>query len=290
MEGSQTGPASAEMQLPERIDYEWLRSQATKPREARLETLLAERKDDLSDLFIALRDKSRPSDFESGLKGRKRRKLVREGKPEPEQAAGVEEFLRRYQDAQTLREIDLSLPPLSPSPPPISPGKGKATDETLAPVEDEEEDLDAEGEDEDEEMAVAEALAPGVAVSHSAATASQASDTTPTVSAPAPVSALSTPKPTQTAIPRSSPLRSHPLPTTAPSATSMVASSSETAPTEVAARPSQPPTIAGQLTNANASAHNQSAALPPPYDSLFGIASISSNYAQTIPPVSQDIL
>lgn len=110
------------MQLPDRIDHAWLRSQAARPREARIEsvfpshshlpclylfahdstsrTLLSERQDHLSNLFIALRDKPRPYEFEAGLKGRKRRKLAREGQAEPQVDDEAEQFMRRYQDLQ----------------------------------------------------------------------------------------------------------------------------------------------------------------------------------------------
>lgn len=88
-----------------RIEYDFARlihplSSLTPALDPTIRTLIADRQDHLSDLFIALRDKPRPTEFESGLKGRKRRKLVREGKSGAGQEDGIEDFLRRYQDAQ----------------------------------------------------------------------------------------------------------------------------------------------------------------------------------------------
>lgn len=58
--------------------------------------LAAERLDQLADLFVAVRDKGRPCDFEAGLKGRKRRKFGGGAAVKEEKLEGLDEFRKRY--------------------------------------------------------------------------------------------------------------------------------------------------------------------------------------------------
>lgn len=62
--------------------------------------LAVERLDQLADLFIAVRDKDRPTEFEAGLRGRKRRKLAAAAAAEDEGLEGLDEFRQRYNSAQ----------------------------------------------------------------------------------------------------------------------------------------------------------------------------------------------
>ncbi|GAA6060383.1 hypothetical protein JCM10212_004636 [Sporobolomyces blumeae] len=277
------------MHLPERIDHEWLREQAIRPREARIEALTRDRHQHISDLFVALRDKARPNEFQAGVRGRKRRKLAADGPAGTEEPEGSEDFARRYQDAQALRELDLSVPPLSPTPPPKSPTR---TTPNLMPASgseakaEEDADADAEGEDEDEEMAVAEALAP------SSSTAANRGASHPKAPSAAPVVEKA---------PTSSPAKAT---ATQPS----VAAPSSTAAAQAPANPTPATSSAGQtaiaapkLSTTDAPAAGSSTpqppitastsyAPPPPYTSVFGIPEISSDYVDHLPAVSNEIL
>lgn len=60
---------------------------------------MSERDDQLTNLFIAVRDKAKPAEFEAGLRGRKRRKLA-DAPAEQEALAGLDDFKQRYSDVQ----------------------------------------------------------------------------------------------------------------------------------------------------------------------------------------------
>ncbi|BGP04928.1 Chromatin modification-related protein EAF1 [Rhodotorula toruloides] len=266
-------------------DYMTLRSRAIQPKEARLAALASTRDEQLADLLVAVQDKGRSVEFEAGLRGRKRRKLA--GGPDRGEGLtqGLEQFKQRFSDAKILQQLDLSLAPLSPSPPPPSrtitarqavpatPAKPPPSSDV---VDDSEEDAEGE-EEEDEEMAVAEALAPpGVSVTTSGAsngTAARAGTDT----------AATTPQPQ--------------ISLTAPSAPASTAVS----PSPTPSTSQQPATVSPYLLQGTQQGHAATTppvagpARPPfvpvpPYTSLFGIEEISSDYASTLPPVPHDIL
>jgi hypothetical protein len=102
--------------LKQRVVMEWCKRDSRNSRQSRLylctfdpclltqydtySDLAAERMDQLADLFIAVRDKGRPCEFEAGSKGRKRRKLAGAAAVKEEQLEGLDEFRKTYSDAQ----------------------------------------------------------------------------------------------------------------------------------------------------------------------------------------------
>ncbi|BGP44949.1 RNA polymerase II transcription elongation factor SpEAF [Rhodotorula kratochvilovae] len=294
-------------------DYRVLRSRAIQPREAKVASVLANRHDQLADLFLAVRDKDHPVEFEAGLRGRKRRKLADAGVDGQVQLEGLDEFRKRFSDPQrfalslsfvapsyslsfivdSLQQLDLSLPPLSPSPPPPPPQASTSAPAPAAPkplplsavANDSEED--AEGEEEDEEIAVAEALAPpGVSVTTTMGTPASSSSAPRTVdpSAAGPSAIASTSRPqialtAPSATPSETPISPTPVPASGPAPPTTVAPSLLTAaPTPPTSASPQPPTPSVPYEPV------------PPYHSLFGIHEVSSDYPSALPPVPHDIL
>ncbi|BGP12918.1 hypothetical protein JCM10213_004337 [Rhodosporidiobolus nylandii] len=270
-------------------------------REAKVADLAAERLDQLADFFIAVRDKSRPAEFEAGLKGRKRRKLTGRAaaaEVKDERVPGLDEFRRRYNNAEALQTLDLSLPALSPSPPPPQPAasSSKASSKAVAMhdiVNDSDEDADAEGEEEDEEMAVAESLAPpGVSLG----TAGRMVTGAPVPQLVLPSAATTTgspvPSSSQTRLavsPNLEALRSASPATSAPGAFHSPASvtpqpSGTIAPTLLA------PSPGGAAVSPSPLPPAVPYVPPEPYHSLFGIHEISADYISDLPPVPQEVL
>ncbi|GAA5862805.1 hypothetical protein JCM8547_006551 [Rhodosporidiobolus lusitaniae] len=263
-------------------------------REAKVADLANERLDHLTDLFIAVRDKGRPAEFEAGLKGRKRRKLAGAATVKEEHLDELDEFRKRYSNVQALQELDLSLPPLSPSPPPsTSASAATAAASSKAAValaevvndSDEDADADADGEEEDEEMAVAESLAPpGVSV---------------TTTAGGVVTGAPLPRP-ELAVPSTSTSSTSPQPAVTVSPSLDRASTTQPANGSLTPQPSQ--TISPSLLIPTPSpapvAGSSQLPLPPalpyvapePYQSLFGIPEVCSDYTDGLPAVPQDIL
>ncbi|GAA5968990.1 hypothetical protein JCM21900_002091 [Sporobolomyces salmonicolor] len=301
--------------IPDQLDYLWLRNQAIEPCETKVATLAAERHEQLADLFIAVRDKPRPNDFEAGLKGRKRRRLAaaadgdKQVKEEP--LEGADDFLRRFSDSKSLRELDLSLPPFSPSPPPPQADAAAFPTSATAPLSvpslkvgemavDSDEDADADGEEEDEEMAVAEALAPPrVALTSTAGNVDPGAGPAGT---PAEVAAA-VPSPAHVASPSAPQPPAQAATTSLADSTALTAAASATvlpSLSESQTQPSQPPAVAPSLLTAAPSpvpsspqppvASTSAYVAPQPYTSLFGIHEISSDYVDSLPPIPHDIL
>ncbi|GAA5831804.1 hypothetical protein JCM11251_003891 [Rhodosporidiobolus azoricus] len=270
-------------------------------REAKVADLAVERLDQLTDFFIAVRDKDRPAEFEAGLRGRKRRKLTGAAAAQQAKEAtlpGLDEFRKRYNNAQALQEIDLSLPPLSPSPPPTQPPISAAGSATVAMVDivnDSDEDADAEGEEEDEEMAVAESLAPpGVSVTTTSGTSTGAAlvkdlhlASNASASPVASTSRLTAPSPSTADLVKSA-SPSAQLVATPPSVTPQP--SQATINPSLLAAPGAPSTVQSASSPQSPIPPPPPYVPPEPYHSLFGIHEISTDYPENLPPVPQDIL
>ncbi|TNY21344.1 hypothetical protein DMC30DRAFT_416103 [Rhodotorula diobovata] len=277
-------------------DHRVLRTRAIRPLEAKAASIVASRHEQLADLYIAVRDKGRPVEFEAGLRGRKRRKLAETAGDGDAPLEGLDEFQAQFSDRKSLAQLDLSLPPLSPSPPPTAvatatpsiPAAADVPTTTKTPrassvVNDSEED--AEGEEEDEEMAVAESLAPpGVSVTTTmgaGASSSGVRGVDPSAAAPSSSASTSRPHISFTAPSATPSATASPAPVFPPNPAQPVAVSPSlltAAPTPPTGATPQPPTPSVPYQTV------------PPYHSPFGIHEVSSDYASVLPPVPHDIL
>ncbi|GAA6005648.1 hypothetical protein JCM10207_005282 [Rhodosporidiobolus poonsookiae] len=266
-------------------------------REAKVADLAVERLDQLTDLFIAVRDKGRAVEFEAGLRGRKRRKLTGQAAAaaalaasQDESLSGLDDFKKRYNDAQALQELDLSLPPLSPSPPPpsaapIAPSPSKALPMSDV-VNDSEDDPDADGEEEDEEMAVAESLAPpGVSVTTTAGIVTGGAVVKPPDVPVASTSNLAG-SPSLEALKGVSPNAASPAVLPSPASLTPQPAPQAVNPALLGAAPSPAPGSSPQPPQPAATPF----ITPEPYHSVFGIHEISADYLDELPPVPHDVL
>ncbi|GAA5980542.1 hypothetical protein JCM10908_001685 [Rhodotorula pacifica] len=281
---STSGHVGDETNSSKPTDYAGLRTRAIRAREAKQEALAATRHGQMAELYTAVRDKPKYTDFEAGLSGRKRRRLVDGVKHDPTALPGLQEFEQEYLTAESLLRLDISLPPLSPPPDNQKDGTApREANKVIAPpladdlaakdvvVDDSEEDAEGEA-DEDVSMAAptpAEPLAGGTQPGRLATTMTQHA---PAQSTSAPQLAFTAPSASPSAAPSPSPSVSAPPP------------------------PAQ--TIAPNLLQPKASPQpSPSPAVPdvpylptPAYSSQFGIHEISSDYTDALPPVPNDVL
>ncbi|GAA5878143.1 hypothetical protein JCM3774_004308 [Rhodotorula dairenensis] len=278
---SASGQGAEEPDSSNQNDHAELRTRAVRAREAKLEALASTRDHQLTELFVAVRDKPKYTDFEAGLSGRKRRKLVDAVEDDPVLLAALEDFEREYANPESLQRLDITLPPLSPPPgPAVDSTAPRPAANAIAPlladelaakdvvVGDSEEDAEGEA-DEDVSMAAAPGPTPagGAQAGHSESAPEQRAQT-PSTSAP------------QIAL-------------TAPSASPSAAVSAATVPagaglpaTSVASTATQPtPSPQPPL------AVPEAPYFPTPtYASQFGIHEVSSDYVAALPPVPADVL
>ncbi|KAM0793146.1 hypothetical protein ACM66B_000622 [Microbotryomycetes sp. NB124-2] len=259
--------AEAAVPTKEPVDdtsIEFLHSRAVEPRQKLLQSIVANRTQQLTRLYYAIKDKNRSQQLGAGLEG----VVVPASAADDDDKKALQEFIRNHDTAESLARIDLSLPPMSPSPPPSSANASASAAASSSAMDVDQPD---------------QAQAKASSISGTAGTLQTPKLLVNGAAAPSPDASGPAAPPTGNVVPAAA---------TTSAGTNNSVEGSAVASTSKTASPSNPPqpslTISPSLIQQLTPTSPVPAAQP--YSSMFGIPEISYNYASTLPELPTDVV